>query len=620
MRYIAFLLLICSAALAESDVRTAALDGKPELDKPISLTFRAAQIREVLDKVQTETGVRLRPDREVGDDKATVFVKEKPARDVLRALAHCFNLCWTESEVGSSRFLRLCMDKDSQAAMHQRHYDDYLVAAKQFDTELEATAQYIRTAQKYTAPEYSSGQNLDQYWRLGQREAATQQPFRGAMVLQCLNLSESQRKDLFEGKEVFIEGAGIAEEAKKHYPEATSFTFWIERSLGGYLLQGRAVPALQGSNWTLLTMAMFDDAGYDKVVQKANEALLKDPALAKDLPATKPDESIQAVPPPNPDSYEAINVPKPGEGSGATPTTMSDGLLPIAEALGIPVVAQYISEYQPISPTAPPKAGERLAELCKQHKFAVEREGDFLLAKSCLWHRMRDREVPEEKIRRWQQACSGLPTATFETAVEMGSQSWGQVRGTINNGRFWFGTPDLSVLARCEYSLKLYSSLNPTQQRALWEGTKINVSSLKPEQQLLFMQAFELKARPTYAEAKDASWPQSATLSIIDRGLAGGTLIAVAGMRNIGSEELRLTADKPSSPPEVQYSELQNVLRQTEEQLPALAKAFLDKVAAKHPEIPRKSIGIYILRMCSFRMSLGQRPSENVLPYPAKVL
>ena len=624
--YCILAILLCGmAAHCDVDPRTAALDGQKGLDKPISLNLRAASIRAVLDKVQTETGVRLRPDRDIAEDKATIFAKDKPARDILRALAHCFNLCWAESEVGSSRFLSLYMDRDSTAKMRQRHYDDYLAAAKQFDTELQAAATYIRAGTVFEVPQYTQGQNLDEYWRLQQRQAATQESHRAAMVLQYLNLSEPQRKDLFEGKEVTVEAGAIVEEAKKRYPEVTSITFWIERSLNGYLLQGTVQPALQPKDWFLLTMAMFDDARYDKVVQTANEALLKDTALAKDLPGPKTAEKPTTATTPPQDPLQLTKVPKPGEGSGATPTTMSDGILPIAETLGIPVVAQYISEYQPANPTQP-KASERLAQLCTMHKFTIEREGDFLLVKAMLWHRMRDREVPEEKIRRWQQASTGMPLPPFDVQVEMGSLSWGQVRGIISNGRYWLGALDLSALARCEYALKLYNSLNPTQKRAWGEGTKIVVASLRPEQQAMFMQAFEMKARPTYAAATDASWPQTAQFSMQDAGLGGIFLMAIAQMRTLGTSNLmnsipqELRDQISAMSQEELYAYQLSHRKDAEEVVAAAVKALLDKVAGEHPEIPRKSIGIYSLRACVFQMGLGQHNDTSYLAYCAKEL
>lgn len=149
-------------------------------------------------------------------------------------------------------------------------------------------------------------------------------------------------------------------------------------------------------------------------------------------------------------------VPRPGEGSGATPTTMSDGLLELAEATGIPVVAQYLSEYTPNGVPAS-QAGrivDRLGALSKTHRFTVEKDGGFLLAHSLLWHRLRDREVPEAAIRRWQKAITGLPLPIFDVSVEMANTSWAQVRGIIANRARWFGMGDLSMMASSKNASK----------------------------------------------------------------------------------------------------------------------------------------------------------------------
>lgn len=640
--------LSCTA-FAQKDIRTAALDGVPGLDKPITLSLRAASIREVLDKVEADTGVRLRPDRAIAEDKATIWVKDKPARDVLRALARCFNLCWTESEVGSLRYLHLSMDRDSQSELRRRHYEDYLAIVKQFDTELEAAAQFIRAGQTYQAPQYDPTRfpNRDEYERLTRRRWLTQVPPFAAMVLQCLKLSESQKKSLLDGNVVQVSTEAIAQEAKEKYPEATSFSCWVERSLGGYLLQVSLQPAMQPWDWLLLAVAIFDDSRYDKTVQKANQDLLKDQALARELPSPKPKEQA-STPTPKPDEKTAAptpaqvssaqgapapgyrpdeilpNVPRPGEGSGATPTTMSDGLVPIAKAAELPVVAQYLSEYAGASNTGTQgKIGERLAQLCTQHRFTIERDSDFLLAKSLLWHRLSAREVPEEKIRRWQRAFGGLPAPTFDAAVEMGSLSWDQIRGIINNSPFWFGSLDLAVLAPSEYALKLYASLTAAQKRALSQGAEIPVSALKPAQQHLFIQAFEGRARPSYAKAQDPAWPGTAGLSLADARLAGSRLTAAADMKALGSEDLMeyvpqeqkthvgSTGDSSST----SYT----LTRPPDEYIPKAAKALADRVAAEHPEIPPKQIAVYATRRTAFRLRIGEETDETRLTYSVKV-
>lgn len=123
------LALLAGTAYAQSDLRTMALKTKPGLEKTITLSMRAASLREVLDKVEAQTGVKLRPERDIAEDKATICVKDKPARDVLRAIAKCFNLGWAETEVGGAMCLTLYMDKESRKAMDQRMNDDYAAIA-----------------------------------------------------------------------------------------------------------------------------------------------------------------------------------------------------------------------------------------------------------------------------------------------------------------------------------------------------------------------------------------------------------------------------------------------------------------------------------------------------------
>lgn len=632
-----------------SDPRTAALDSKPGLDKTITLSLRAASLREVLDKVQAQTGVRLRPERDIAEDKATIWVKEKPAREVLRALARCFNLCWVESEVGSSRFLRLFMDRDSDADLRRREYDDYQAIVDQFDKELKANADVIRSNQDFRPPADATGISRDEYDRLLRRSRAATWSEYAAATLQFLALSESQRKDLMAGKHVMVSGSAIAEEALKRKPDLTSIDFWIERSLGGYLLRCCPQPFIPTS--IMLATAVFDDSRYEKTIQAANDKLLKDTALDREvqLPGRK-DGAPSPISVPTPPAVNARGdqqvsgkvtdasqyilpgVLRPGEGSGATPATMSDGLLAITEAAEVPIIAQYLSEYAGAADLAPGlhapvKINARISELCLRHQFTVERDADFLLAKSLLWHRLRSREVPEEKIKRWQRIVTGLPAPTLEAAVEMGSLSWGQVRGVINNSRYWFGIPDPSYLARCEYVLKLYASLTPNQQGALRQGTEIPVSTLKPEQQYIFMQAYEVKEQPTFEHAQDPSWPQTAAFSLVDGGLEDQmVLYATADMRSLGGTPLTVesTANMTSPPPGEMTADqrlqlYETAKRRAEQQISEAAKTFAQQIAKQHPDISPGAIGIHVQRILVFTLRLGDDEQPKMLTYAVRV-
>ena len=643
------LAILFSTGPARSDPRTAALDTKPGLDKPITLSLRAASLREVLDKVQAQTGVKLRPEREIAEDKATIWVKEKPAREVLRALARCFDLCWVESEVGSSTFLRLFMDRDSNAGLRQREYEDYQAIVDQFGKELQANADVIKSNQDFRPPADATGISRDEYDRLLRRSRAATWSEYSAATLQYLVLSESQRKDLMAGRHVMVSGSAIAEEALKRKPDLTSIDFWIERSLGGYLLRCCPQPFIPTS--IMLATAVFDDSRYDKTIQAANDKLLKDTALDREvqLPGRKDGApSPISVPTPptvnapgdqqvsdkvtDPSQYILPSVPRPGEGSGATPATMSDGLLAVTEAAEVPIIAQYLSEYAGAAdlasgPHAPVKINAWISELCLRHQFIVERDGDFLLAKSLLWHRLRSREVPEEKIKRWQRIITGLPAPTLEVSVEMGSLSWGQVRGVINNSRYWFAIPDPSYLARCEYVLKLYASLTPNQQRALGQGTEIPLSALKPEQQYMFMQAYEVKEQPTFEHAQDPSWPQTATFSLVGSGFTGNLMLyASADMRSLGGAQpsVKITPDMlPAHPeqltPEQADDLQQTIIQRAAEQIPKAARELAEQMAKLYPSIPSKNIVVYAQRALAFRLSLRDDQIDKPLTCAVRV-
>lgn len=622
MRRTVTVLLLWAVAVtvfgAGIDTRTAALDDRPNLDKPVSLRVRAATIRDVLEKIETDTKVKLRAERDVANDKVTIYVKDKPARDVLRALAHCFNLCWSVTDSGE---LRLFMDRDSTAAWRQREYEDYVAILGQFEQQLKPTAELVRSGQRYevSEQELQAAPTNDEKTRLYQRAMATEVSYIGAVVLQYVALNEAQRKDLFEGKDVTISGSSISDEARQKYPNVTSIRFWIERSLAGYLLWYRVTP---GNMSSMLTMALFDDNRYDAAIRTASEKLLADPALSREVPKEKPGGEVQMSDP----ARGEYTVPRPGEGSAATPTTMSDALLQIAEASDIPVVAQYISEYAPPTATATSsgKIAERLGELSLQHKFAIERDGDFLLAKSMLWHRLRSREVPEDLIRRWQRAITGLPAPTFDIAVEMGNLTWEQIRGLINNSPYWFGT-EIPQIASCEHALKLYASLNPAQKNALAQGMEVSAASLNPQQRHMFMKAFEFRERPTYDRASDPEWFRNAGVSLHpgDSSFGSPEMYAVANMRRLATESVQVTLptgdpEKPLSMEEVKTI-LQEQLKQMQERIPEAAAKLAQRVQSEHPEIPARNIAVYQIQTAFFTLRIGEERQTRPLRYATKL-
>ncbi len=610
------LLFLSVAALtcqgyAQSDLRTKALDNKPGLDKPLTLTLRAVSLHDLLDKVETETKVRMRPDREITEDKVTIRVKEMPARDLLRAVAKCCNLGWVDAEIGDLQFLNLYMDRESQAAMNKKLYDDYAIMLGQFDKEMKATADAVRSKAEIVIPPAGSIPN-DELYRLQYRSMYASDPQLGSMAVQYLSLTETQKKTLFDGKEVHVSADLICKEALDLYPEATGYTYWVERSLAGYLLQGSVQPVLPENEWHLIAIALFDDARYDKLIATECDALGKDEKLTKQITLPKVEPTPTPAPPTPPVDATGVPqvvmpvippLPKPYEGSGATPRTMSDALLTIAEAADMPLVAQYLSEYSPPNTPAPVsgKLSNLLAAQCKLHKFTVVRDGDVLQARAALWHRLHDREVPENTIKRWQVAINGLPLPTFETYVEMASSTWGQIRGIIGNYAYWFGASEPPGLAMAEYACKLYSSLTPTQQRNLWNGQNLPVSAFRADQQNTFVQAFEHKARPSYVKAKDRAWQATSFFKL--RRASTGELFAFANGQILGTESIPPTMIPEDGNNNESFARIQSP---SPEDIAKTIATLLDNVYQAHPETPRKSIAVYQAGQIYFDTYIGE--------------
>lgn len=611
-------LTLLLAITVVADERTTALDTEAKLNKNLTLSLRAASLKEVLAKVEQATGVHLLVQREIAEDKATVWVKDQPAREILRALAHCFNLCWSPSPTTDKHYLRLWMDRKYLASMYHRDYQDYLAIVDQYDKEMQITAKTVRSGENYEVPaelmRKLSKEDVPEYHRQDRRGMASRNPNIGAMVLQFLALTEKQREQLQAGNHVTVTGAEISPEALKKWPDAQSFDYSTDRSASGYMLRCGARPGKVGGTY-LISSAYFDDSPYEQEAELVAKGLLADPELAKDLPR-------------DPKLATDIAI-HPGEGSDTVPGTMSDGLLELAQAANIPIVAQFVSRYEGANPdwatekvqlptSSAKKTGERLAELVKQHTFTVFRDGEFLLGRSLLWHRLRLREVPETKIRMWQKECCGLSSPTFNGYVDMASMRWEQIRGTIDNTRYWFGGQWLIYLARCEYPLKVYGSLTSDQKRWLASGSELPVSALTPDQQVYFMAGFEMREKPTFENVTDQNWPETASFSMQDAGYENASLVAVAGMRTLGEVEpdpgaLQIPKDTPKEDMEKVY------FRQIDELRPSLEKKLLGQVAKDHPAVPAKDIGVYCLRDYVFTLKLGEHSRKCVLVCSVKV-
>ena len=98
-------LLILTSAYAD----TTPLPKDPNLDKPITLAVKGEALIDIMPMLADQTGAQLRVSKEIADQKATIFVDDKPLRDVMLGLETLFRYRWSFKEYKGKRIYELSM-------------------------------------------------------------------------------------------------------------------------------------------------------------------------------------------------------------------------------------------------------------------------------------------------------------------------------------------------------------------------------------------------------------------------------------------------------------------------------------------------------------------------------
>lgn len=66
----------------------------PRLQRKVTLAFKGSSFEELCDELARQTGISIAAGKRVADDNVTVFCKDRPARDLMRAVARLFGFTW----------------------------------------------------------------------------------------------------------------------------------------------------------------------------------------------------------------------------------------------------------------------------------------------------------------------------------------------------------------------------------------------------------------------------------------------------------------------------------------------------------------------------------------------
>jgi hypothetical protein len=431
------------AAAVEGYKREAAVvDAR--LFRKVTLQLKGVALEELCAALQAQTGVDLRAARGVSDEKVTVFVKERPAREVMRAIVQLFGYTWLRSKKEDRYRYELAQDLRSQLAEEELRNRDTSAALLELDRQMETYRPYLAMSFEQLQARYEQAEEPERslLWKIVQAGGW------GGMQL-YYRLSAAERAALLSGRKLLF--SPNAASLDRRLPAE-----WIHPIMRS---QVEAVPPPQkpislaempGAALTGLGLeidrselgrirlrvvlnAVLDAKGGSSLRAGVWLADVRSPSVAKPADNTKANEairtqpSLQEVVSLKPESSCAeVRAGKPDRRTNLWPHVFSSDVWEaVQRASGQDVVADfYTRPYQATKVTVERvPLFEALCQVGDAMGVRWRKEGDLLLGRSTSFFWDRLKEVPNRYLERWQKAKrehGGLP---LEDLIEMASLS-----------------------------------------------------------------------------------------------------------------------------------------------------------------------------------------------------
>ena len=452
------------------------------LFKKLTLALKGTSLEELCEKLRQETGVRFQAARIVADEKVTVFVDERPAREVMREVARLFGFMWARSgEPGAYRY-ELVQTLRAQLADEELRQQDQNGAVLALDARMQADAPLLDLPLEALKHKAKNGTEAERTRAdlLLKGAWGGAQLFRRLPIADLLRLRSGQevtylaetddpsrrlppewKPALLEtGREVSLDPGTGKWTALTDFADArVSVHLRVDRSeLGQWTLTAEtgcySATAGYGLGGTPRALAVGESPSVENPDNARGNTALRSKAPFTRRISLAPQSSRPAL----------KQWHKPGETIGASfdeygrneapaPQVMSDDVWEeLHRKTGLPIVADYYTHlYDEAVLThrnvplfeALCRTGDTLGVRWKQ-------DGEFLLARSTSFFWDKQKEVPARFLRRWaadREREGGLPLpgalemATFSNAQltsrvvgEGIVRGWGLAEWTISGG------------------------------------------------------------------------------------------------------------------------------------------------------------------------------------------
>jgi hypothetical protein len=163
-------------------------------------------------------------------------------------------------------------------------------------------------------------------------------------------------------------------------------------------------------------------------------------------------------------------------------------LVDLARTYGIQLISDsYAADRMAVGFTsAEPIALYVLLDRMTRDTYRWDHRGKLVRFRYRAWPFARRREVPLRLIRRWQDLLErngALPLDDYLTAAT--TLNDGQLESA--DGLVHVRRPVYLRIYPSRHALRLYASLTPAQQQALWQGQTIPAAAMTPAQRALFL-------------------------------------------------------------------------------------------------------------------------------------
>jgi hypothetical protein len=556
-------ILVLPASAASPHPADNSLQQDPRLDVKVSIAQKDRPLREILAALRCEMKVPLRAGRDTADDKATLFLDERPAAEVMARIAGQFDFQWRPYREG----YELVQTPASQARERALREQKLQAELSAVQAEMERPPLLVDTPRwRLEESEAEIAQRLQsedmeasERDRLSEERAAIIEalhPGRAPAVAIYRSLTDSQVRLLLEGHDLWLSSAGgtlppaLAEPIRQAEREAMTLSPWTaffellgpERwppantelvvrlvdpsdEIEGPLPPGEPhlrlefiVPIRHEGDWQIWGIPGWRADGK-LPVPAVTPTKTDDPALMQPVALTL----SRLVPPLSPEEQRAPDLlPDRGTWPPELPT-LGDVSEALHQTTGLEIVADSFVRDRLDAETAAALNGHLqpvarlLDRVANSLDYTWRKEGNVLYFRSRHWPRNRAEEVPERFLRPFRQRVQRTGAATLDDLAGLAAAlTDAQARGLSHYWGWYFqDTPALPPIGGsggfygCRRLLRFWASLTPMQRAAALKGVILPFSRLEFRQRQAYVESLgSLKGSGFFGELYRPAAPE----------------------------------------------------------------------------------------------------------------